>query len=91
MAETVYMLCALTSLSCALLLARGWRRTGTRLLLWSALCFGGLFVDNLALVLDMVVYPDVNMVGMRDVTRLIALAGIGCLLYGMVLDDGRIR
>ena len=35
----VYTLCFLTSSACALLLARNYRRTGARLLLWSALCF----------------------------------------------------
>lgn len=91
MAETVYLLCALTSLSCALLLARGWRRSGARLLLWSALCFAAMFVDNLALVFDVVIYPDVDMTGLRDFSRLVALVGIGFLVYGMVLDDGGSR
>jgi hypothetical protein len=88
MAELVYALCAFTSLACAILLARGWRASGARLLLWSALCFAGFFLDNLALVLDVVVYPDTDMAVVRELGRLVSLAGIVCLLYGMVLDDG---
>jgi hypothetical protein len=46
MAETVYILCALTSLACAVLLVRGYRRTPSRLLLLSSFCFVGLALNN---------------------------------------------
>ena len=36
---TVYVLCFLTSAACAWLLGRSYARTGTRLLLWSSVCF----------------------------------------------------
>ena len=41
MATVVYLLCALTSLGCALLLLAAYRRERARLLLWSCVCFGG--------------------------------------------------
>ena len=46
----VYLLCFATSSACAYLLARSYARTGTRLLLWSALCFLFLAANNLAVV-----------------------------------------
>ena len=42
MAAAVYVLCALTSLACAVLLLRGFAQRGVRLLLWSGLGFVGL-------------------------------------------------
>ena len=46
MIQLVYLLCALTSLACAVLLLRGYFRTRVRLLLWSGLCFVGLALNN---------------------------------------------
>jgi len=46
----LFLLAALTSFGCMALLFRGYARTGLRLLLWSALCFIGLTVNNLLLV-----------------------------------------
>ena len=42
MSEIVYLLCAATSALCAALLVRSYRRSRSRLLLWSCLCFVGL-------------------------------------------------
>ena len=83
MAEIVYGLCAVTSLTCALLLMRGYLRTRARLLLWSALCFVGLTVNNGLLFLDLVVFPDVDLSLWRGVSGLVAVA---FLLYGLVWD-----
>ncbi len=83
MAETVYALCAATSLACAILLARGYLRTRARLLLWSALCFAGLAVNNAILFLDLVIFPEVDLSIWRGVTGMIA---VGFLVYGMVWD-----
>jgi Family of unknown function (DUF5985) len=46
------MLSVITSLLCAWLLARAYRRGRTRLLVWSALCFAFLAVNNLVLAVD---------------------------------------
>lgn len=83
MAETVYILCAATSFACALLLARGYLRTRTRLLLWSALCFGALTIDNVLLFFDLVVFPSIDLSLWRYLSGVVAIA---FLLYGMVWD-----
>ena len=57
MAEVVYILCALTSLACAVLLIRGYRRSRSRLLLWSCLGFVALAANNVLLFVDLVVVP----------------------------------
>lgn len=83
MVETVYLLCAGTSLACALLLLRAHHRTGTRLLVWSGLCFVGLALNNAILVLDLMVVPDVNLSTWRLVP---AALGVSLLLYGLIWD-----
>ena len=51
----VYLLCFATSSACAYLLARSYKRTAARLLLWSALCFVLLAANNALVVLDLLV------------------------------------
>lgn len=84
MAEFVYTLCALTSIVCAALLFRGHRRNRTRLLFWSALCFAGLAVNNILLLVDLYVVPDVDLFVPRTGAALIAMA---VLLYGLIWDS----
>jgi hypothetical protein len=50
MRAAAYSLCVLISVVCAALLFRGYLRTRVRLLLWSALFFLGVFVDNILLL-----------------------------------------
>ncbi len=83
MAEAVYILCALTSVACAVLLLRGYSRSGLRLLLWSGLCFAALAVSNMVLFADLVVFRGVDMSLWRSS---IALIGIATLLYGLIWD-----
>ena len=83
MADVVYVLCALTSLLCAILLWRGYRQSRTRLLSASALCFVGLFLNNLMLVIDLRVFPQIDLAVWRIVP---AVVGVCALLYGLVLD-----
>lgn len=82
-AVTVYVLCAATALACTILLMRGYRRSRTRLLLWSALCFAGLTVANTVLVVDLVIVPNHDLSPYRSVLTL--AAGI-VLLYGLVSE-----
>jgi hypothetical protein len=79
----VYLLCLLTSVGCAALLVRSWRRTRTRLLLWSALGFVLLAMNNLMLVLDLMVLPDVNLMPLRYGT---SLGAVAVLLYGFIWE-----
>ncbi len=84
MAEVVYALCALTSLLCAGLLVRGYRRSRARLLLWSSLCFVGLAANNVLLFIDRVVVPDVDL----SLARLApAVLGLAALVWGLVWDS----
>jgi hypothetical protein len=55
MAAAVYVLCAFTSLACAILLLRAFQARGVRLLLWSGLAFVGFTFGNVMLVVDRVV------------------------------------
>lgn len=79
----VYLLCFVTSSACALLLARNYRRTRTRLLLWSACCFGLLALNNLAVVLDLILLPGRDF---RLIRLLLALSAVGVLLFGFIWD-----
>jgi hypothetical protein len=79
----VYLLCLLTSVACAWLLSRSYRRTRARLLLWSSLCFTLLAVNNLLLVADMVLLPNVDLRVWRMVPMLLA---VGVLLFGFIWD-----
>jgi hypothetical protein len=83
MAEAVYLLCSLTSLGCAVLLARQYSRSRARLLLWSAICFSGLTLNNVLLFLDFVVYPTVNLSLARGATAIVSLM---VLIHGLVWD-----
>ena len=80
----VYLLCLVTSMGCAALLVRAWKRTRTRLLLWSAACFMLLALNNLLLVVDLLLVPNaVNLVSLRHAS---ALAAVGVLLYGFIWE-----
>ena len=84
MAEAVYLLCALTSVVCSILLFRGYQGNRTRLLFWSSLCFVGLAVNNVLLFVDLVIVPAVDLSILRSC---VALVAIGLLLVGFVWDS----
>lgn len=79
----VYFLCFATSSACAYLLARSYARNGTRLLLWSALCFFLLAANNLAVVFDMLILIDWNLLLLRHV---LSIAAVAVLLFGFIWD-----
>jgi hypothetical protein len=83
MAETVYVLCAVTSLSCAILLLRGYRQTRTKLLFWSSLCFAGLALNNVLLLVDLLIVPAVDLSLTRN---LVALLAMMTLLFGLIWE-----
>ena len=84
MAQTVYILCGLTCLMCAIMLLRGYRRTGARLLMWSTVCFVMLTVNNILLFLDKIAFPHIDLSLWRQAT---ALAAILPLVIGLVWDS----
>ena len=83
MAAIVYVLCALTSLACAVLLFRAHNQRRVHLLFWSGLSFIGFALGNLFLVIDTVVLPGVDL---RLFRSLPVLAGLVVLIYGLVWD-----
>lgn len=83
MSPFIFGLCAATSAVCAGMLLGAYRQEKYRLLLWSGLCFVGLTLNNVVLVLDKVVLPDIDLSTLR---LLMALMAMMILLYGLIWD-----
>lgn len=83
-AEVVYILCATTSALCAWLLLRAYRRSGTRILLWSGLAFVGLALYNSLYYADFFVFPSTDLSAWRMVP---AVVGLGLLCYGLIWES----
>ena len=83
MAGLVYLLCAATALACGVLLFRGYGRSGTRLLLWCALFFLALTLENAIVFIDLIIVPDTDLYTLRTS---IALVGVTLLLVGLIWD-----
>lgn len=84
MAAAIYTLSTLTAVVCAYLLLHAYARSGYRLLLWSGLCFVGLTFNNLFLILDKVVFPNIDFSLWRTGAALVAMS---ILLYGLIWDS----
>jgi hypothetical protein len=83
----VYLLCMLSSGACLALLVRGYHRTRAKLLLWCSLCFVGLTLNNLFVVVDeLVIGPEIDL---QPVRILFQLAALGVLIYGFVWEADR--
>jgi len=80
----LYLLAILTSLGCTVLLTREYLARRIRLLLWSAICFVGLTVNNLFLFVDRVLYPGIDL---RPIRLGASLLGMMFLLYGFVWES----
>jgi Family of unknown function (DUF5985) len=81
----LFVLAVLASLACTLLLYRGYRNTRLRILLWSALCFVCLTINNLLVFVDLIVLPET--VDLRVLRHATALTGMAFLLYGFIRDS----
>jgi hypothetical protein len=79
----VYVLCFLTSAACSWLLGRSYARAGNRLLLWSSVCFGFLALNNLAVIFDLVVWPESDL---RLARLVLAFAAVASLIWGFVWE-----
>jgi hypothetical protein len=84
LAGMVYLLGALVTALCAVLLLRGYARSRGRLLLWSGLCFVGLTVSNALLFADLRIFPEVDLYMWRLGT---AAAAMLLLVYGLVFES----
>ena len=86
MATAVYILSALISLACAILLLRSFAQARSALLLWAAVCFLGLTLNNTLLFVDKVVATDVDLSLWRTIP---ALAGMLALAFGLLWEVTR--
>jgi hypothetical protein len=84
MGTLIYGLCAVTACVVAVLLLRGYARTRLRLLMWSGLCFAGLTLNNLLLVADKVLVPQIDLALPRVLT---SLASMLVLLWGLIVAE----
>ncbi|MET0294304.1 MAG: DUF5985 family protein [Phenylobacterium sp.] len=82
----VYVLCLATSAVCAGLLLRAFFASRSKLLLWTALAFVFLALNNLLLVCDLVLFPGVDLWPLRQAAT---AAAIGVLLYGFIWEVER--
>jgi hypothetical protein len=79
----LYALAVLTCFACTVLLFRAYAARGPRLLLWSALCFVFLTVNNLLVFFDLIVFLEVDL---RPWRLSAALVGLLFLLYGFIFE-----
>ena len=85
MEAAVYLLGTFVALACGVLLARGYRQSGQRLLLWSAICFLGLALSNGLTFVDLsVLGKDIDLHLLR---RAVTALSLLVLLYGLVWDS----
>jgi hypothetical protein len=80
----VYLLCALTSMACAALMGRSYRRSRQALLLWTGLCFGGLAVNSVLVIMDEVIFTTTDLRTWRAGSAVLAVA---VLLFGLIWRD----
>jgi Family of unknown function (DUF5985) len=80
----VYFLCLAASAVCAGLLIRGYMRSRTRILLWSAICFVLLALNNLLAVVDIVLIPEGIDLRLERIAS--SFAAVLVLLYGFIWE-----
>jgi len=79
----VYLMCALTSILCAILLYLHYKKNRTRLLLWSGICFLCLALNNIMLFIDLVLASQIDLSVARTLP---AVIGFGVLVWGFIWD-----
>lgn len=84
MGPLIYSLCALTSLACCILLWRGYTASRARLLFWSAACFAMLTLNNVLLIFDKLVFPELDL---RLWRLLAAFFAVCLLLFGLIWEE----
>lgn len=83
MPALVYSLCFITAAICAGLLFRAYVRTRTRLLLWSAVAFVFLAINNFFVLADLILFPEIYLLPFRYAT---SLAAVCVLIYGFIWE-----
>ncbi len=77
-------LSATTALLCAILSFRGYLQNKYKLLFWSGWCFAGLTLSNLVMVIDVYIFPDINLGLVRLFLGLLSLL---VLIYGLIFNE----
>jgi hypothetical protein len=80
----LYSLALLTSLGCTVQLYRGYRRRRYPILMWSAMCFAFLTLNNVLLFADLVLFPGLDLRIWRTTTALLAVM---CMLYAFLWES----
>lgn len=84
MATVVYLMCLAASAACAWLLVRSYLRNRSALLLWTAIAFVFLALNNFMVVIDLVLTPsEVDLRALRHASSLVA---VGTLIYGFIWE-----
>ena len=81
----LFLLAIVTSLACMVLLFRGYMRSGLRILMWSALCFVCLSINNILLFIDLVLLP--TNIDLRVFRHGTALVGMLFMIYGFIRES----
>lgn len=80
----IYLLCVATSSLCAWLLFSAFLRWRQSLLLWSALCFGLLSINNILVFTDIVLLPQIDLILVRSLTALAAgIVMLSAFIWGL--------
>lgn len=85
MATIVYALSTLTCVACAYLLLRSFTRNGTRLLLWSGLCFIGLALNNALATID--VNTPTELMDLSTIRVVVSIVSVSILIYGLTWES----
>jgi len=84
MPQVVYLLCAITSISCSYLLYRGFKNTKLKLLFWTSLGFFGFALNNILLFVDLLIVPQYDLSVIRTVP---AFVGMLIFVYGLIMEE----
>jgi hypothetical protein len=79
----LYGLCMFTALLCAWLLLQAYQKTRYRLLFWCSLFFSIAALNNVFLVVDKLIFSDIDLTVYRYA---VALLGLFVLLPGLILE-----
>jgi Family of unknown function (DUF5985) len=79
----IYGLCMVTALMCAWLLLQAYQKTRYRLLFWCSVFFSIAALNNVFLVVDKLMFPEIDLSPYRYG---VALIGLFILLPGLILE-----
>lgn len=84
MTPALYIVTCITTLFCAILLLRGFARARRRLLFWSGLCFVGLTISNLFVIVDLLIFPNTDLYTYRLGSTAFSMV---LMLYGLIWES----